>query len=166
MTREDLDALMSEFGARIELPDFRLDENGQGCILTEKDAVFTFDYIDAANTLVIYTSIAEIVPSRRQELYGEMLKANFFWQETLGATLAVSPDGRFALLMTSISAGRLDIDSLSQVYLNMAYLTDAWYARIEEIFGDEPLPNPDDPESNDNDAEPQPGDVLPPSMMA
>ncbi|MEM7529316.1 MAG: type III secretion system chaperone [Pseudomonadota bacterium] len=160
MTLEEVNIVFGEFGAAIELPDLRLDETGYASILTEKETVFTFEHVEEEGALVIYTSIAAIVPERREMLFEEMLRANFFWRETLGATLAISPDGRFALLMTSLPVANLTVETLTRVYLNIAQLTEAWYARIEEIFDGAALPETEEPESDRGGPEPA---AIPPS---
>lgn len=135
MTKENVDQLIVEFGDAIGVEDLRFDETGYVALITEDGMVLNLDHMDDQDCLVMSSTVGEITDEFRYELYDEMLKANFLWSETLGATLCVSPEGGHALLMTSITTGDLDLPKLQNVHEVFVHLTRAWTERINEITG-------------------------------
>lgn len=152
MNRKDVNRLVEDLGAGLNIPDLALDEDGFVCIINEDGVVVNIDHFEKQDSLVIYTTIGEIVEKRRLQIYDEMLKANFMWKDTLGATLCVSPDGQHALLMASFTVGDLDLPKLLNMYKNIYELTWAWAGRFRAVAGE------DLPERADGSGEAEPRD--------
>ncbi len=137
MDEQNLNRLIGDLGKDIGIPDLALDEDGFVCIINEDGVVVNIDHFDDQDSLVIYTTIGEIVEDRRLEIYDEMLKANFMWKDTLGATLCVSPDGKHALLMASFTVGDLDLPQLLNMYKYIYEMTWAWAGRFRAVAGED-----------------------------
>ena len=137
MTKENVERLIAELGEAMEVPDLALDEDGFVCLYGEDGVVLNIDHYEDQDCLVMYTTVGEIPEEHRLALYDEMLKANFMWQDTLGATLCVSPTGEHALLMISITTGDLDLPQFLNVYNTIGRLTWAWSDRIRAITGED-----------------------------
>ena len=157
MDRAQVNRLIAEMGEEIDLPDLALDDDGYVCIVNENGVVVNIDHFEAQDLLVMYTTIGEIVEERRFEVYDEMLKANFLWRDTMGMTLAVSPDGAHALLMANFTVADLDITQLLNMYATVCEMTWSWAMRFRAISGEDvpddagldagdgPEDGPDDP---------------------
>ena len=136
MTRVAVDAVIREFGAAYGTPDMALDDEDFVCFTTQEGVLINVDYFEADDCLVMYTTIGEVFDETRLLLYDELLKANFFWDLTGGATLCITPDGAHALLTSSVMADNLDVTTLTNVFQHMNQLTFAWAARMREITED------------------------------
>ena len=154
MTKDNVDYLIKELGDAMELPDPAFDEDGFVCILTEDGIALNIDHYEDQECLVMYTTVGEIPEEHRLALYDEMLKANFMWQDTFGATLCVSPTGEHALLMISIPTGDLDLPQLVNIYNNIGRLTWAWSDRFRAITGEDGANDEDEAPDADPDAPP------------
>jgi hypothetical protein len=159
MSKEVVDRLIAEFGNELDLPDLALDEDGFVAIINDDGLVLNIDYYEEQETMVFYTTIGEIPDDRRLELYDEMLKANFAWQDTEGATLCVNPVGTHALLMASVTLDGLDPSVLMTIFNHLGELTVAWAHRLRAITG------VDDETAETADAEPAPA-MADPSRFA
>ena len=143
-----IDYLLKELGETIGLPELSLDDKRYVCIVSDDGVVLNLDYFEDEDTLVMYTTVGEIPEDKRLELYEEMLKANFFWENTAGATLCLDPEVNLALLMANVTVADMDMPKLMQVLDHFTRLTWAWSDRIRAIAGQQPeakdLPPPDE----------------------
>ena len=131
-----MDRLIRDFGNSYDLADLELDDRGYVCIVSEDGVVLNIDYFEEDEALVFYTTVGEIEDGHRLTLYEEMLKANFFWENTAGATLCIDPNATLALLTASITVTDLDLPKMLIVMDHFTRLTWAWSDRIREITGE------------------------------
>ena len=133
MNRDVVDGIIRDFGATFGNSELMLDEDDFVCFTTAGGVLINIDYFEDSESLVLYTTIGEIFDATRLSVYDELLKANFFWELSGGATLSVNPAGTHALLTASIMAVDLDVLKLTNVIEHMNQLTYAWAARMREI---------------------------------
>ena len=141
MPRETVKHLIRELGEAIEAPGLELDEDDYVCIVNQDGFVLNIDYFEDEDTLVFYSTLADIPEAHRLTLYEAMLRANFQWRDTAGATICLDPELDLALLMASITAADLDASRLLTVIGHFTGLSMAWTARILELSG-ERMPDP------------------------
>jgi Tir chaperone protein (CesT) family len=150
MSRESIDALIQEFGAAVGVPEMALDEDAYLAFTSPEGVLVNVDYFEDDASLVLYTTIGELFDDFRFAFYDEMLKANLFWELTLGATLCVSPDGEHALLTACVSTGDLDTVQLTNFFQHVIRLTLIWTDRLRQLAAGEdaaeatPAPRDDD----------------------
>ena len=142
MPREIMNTLIQDFGATVGVPDMTFDDDDYLAFTSPEGVLVNVDYFEKDESLVLYTTIGALFDDFRFAFYDEMLKANLYWELTLGATLCVSPDGEHALLTASVSTGDLDTIKLSNLFQHVNRLTLAWAERLRtvaaEAEGDQP----------------------------
>ena len=163
MSKSRIQQLIQELGATIGLSELELDEKDFVCIVSEDGVVLNLDYFEDEDTLVMYTTVGEIPDDKRLQLYEEMLRANFFWETTAGATLCLDPEVNLALLMANITVGDMDLPQLTNVLEHFTKLSWAWSDRIRALT-DEDNTAKSSAESSTSTA--QPDAMFDPSRLA
>lgn len=163
MNREQVNVLISELGQALDAGNLKLDERGFASLIGGDGVVINFDHVEDAGVLLFHATIGEIVEDRRLEIYDEMLKGNFVWDDTLGSKLSVTPDGRHAVIMVEIDVEGVESTTLLDAFRSMHKLTWAWVERFRFV-ADEDLP---DHEAADDDPVDDPASTIPfPSQLA
>ncbi len=137
MSKENMHHLIDELGQKLGLPDMQMDDNDFVCIFTDDGVVLNLDYHEDENILVIYTTVGEIADDKRLQLYEEMLRGNFVWQSTAGATMCIDPSAKLAMMMANVTVGDLDLPKLLNVLNHFTRLAWVWSDRIRELSGHE-----------------------------
>lgn len=155
MSRTAIDSIIQEFGTSVGAPDMAFDEDGYLAFTSAEGVLLNVDYFEADESLVVYTTIGEIFDDFRFQLYDEMLKANLFWELTLGATLCVDPEGTHALLTASVATTDLDLPKLTNVFEHVNRLALIWAERLRKVAAesdagtDDAVPPADAPAERD-----------------
>ncbi|NJN48094.1 MAG: type III secretion system chaperone [Candidatus Competibacteraceae bacterium] len=137
MSKSHMQHLTDELGDAIGLPDLALDEKDFVCIVSEDGVVLNLDYFEDEDTLVMYTTVGEIPDDKRLKLYQEMLRANFFWETTAGATLCLDPEIDLALLMANVTVADMSLPQLMNILDHFTKLAWAWSDRIRALIGEQ-----------------------------
>lgn len=134
MSKENMHHLIEELGQELGLPDMEMDDQDFVCIFTDDGVVLNLDYHEDEDVLVLYTTVGEIPnDNKRLQLYEEMLRGNFAWESTAGATLCIDPSAKLALMMVNITVGDLDLPKLMKVLNHFTRLAWVWSDRIREL---------------------------------
>jgi hypothetical protein len=133
MDRAHVEALVGEFGDAKGIADLALDDDDFVSLADEGDRAVNLEYFEEDGCLVLFTNVGEVPEERRFVLYEDLLKANFFWQLSGGATLALNPAGTRVMLVASIPVEVLDVPKLVLVFDHVATLAWGWASRIEAI---------------------------------
>jgi len=150
MPRDTMNALMQDFGNSVGVPDMAFDEEDYLAFTSAEGVLVNVDYFENDETLVLYTTIGELFDDFRFQFYDEMLKANLFWELTLGATLCVNPEGSHALLTASVSTGDLDVPKLTNLFSHVNRLTLVWGERLRQVAAGEDAASDAPPASNES----------------
>ncbi len=101
-----------------------LDEDNQVLIeVGEGGQVVALDYHPDEHQLVLSCIIAPQAQSRESAFWEAMLRANFLWQDTFGATLCLSPSGDLPVLQHRVGLDILGGSELIGLIEGMANLT-------------------------------------------
>lgn len=130
--RELCSAALAAYGRSIEIDDLAFD--GQGlCVLAFDHKVTVNLAIDPRlGGLVLFSVLGEIGVAPAPDLFKTMLRGNFMWRVTEGATLAMDPEQDAATLMQCLPSSGLNVDTLSaslNAFVNTAY---QWTQRLTE----------------------------------
>lgn len=134
MPKENMHHLIKELGQELGLPDMEMDDKDFVCIFAEDGVVLNLDYYEDEDVLVLYTTVGEINnENNRLRIYEEMLRGNFVWESTAGATLCIDPSAKLALMMTNVTVGDLDLPKLMNVLNHFTRLAWVWSDRIRDL---------------------------------
>lgn len=125
-----MDALLEALGERIKLPGLRLDEDRAAAIDVDNGR-FKVQFNERDDELILTSQVGrtEVRGEERRRLCEALLEANFGFQGTLGATLALEPDTGCILLQKVCDDG-LDLDLFETFFSDFVYAADTWEQRL------------------------------------
>lgn len=129
-------SLVREFGAAAGLENLAPDGAGE-CVLGIDDFVVTLRSTDG-ETLLLYSGFAELGETNREKMMARLLAGNYFFSETAGATLAVSPLNREIQLIYSERLQGLDASGLVRILENFLVRLEYWSGVCKESMREEP----------------------------
>lgn len=129
--REQLDALFGEFGKAIQIPELRLDENGE-CLLEFDGLGVSFSWDEPSTKLLLSAMLGEVPPEALAEVSSLLLRANFFFAETSGAALGMDPESRQVALCYTVPIHCLTFIQFHDEVECFVNLAEKWQARLKE----------------------------------
>jgi len=129
MNNTAISRLIQELGEYIGLPGLELDET-QACYLRFDDLLLCLEIDDPQEKMLIYAPVAELPETDREELLLSLLKANLFWGETRGATLAISLATNQVILQESLPLASLTSVALSTHLEAFVNQCEGWFSRL------------------------------------
>ena len=151
---ENLEQVLKELGAKIGF-EIALDENG-ACTLELADGrVLILQERADLNELDFVANLGTVPEEVRAEVFTALLAANFYWNETLGATLSWNTDLEEAVLIYPIPLADATPESIETIFKRFVELQAAWSDRLSNLVAaaqeDEPGDDVDDgPVSDDS----------------
>ena len=152
---KEIEATLKEIGSKSGL-DIALDENG-ACTLELADGrVVVLQERADLNELDFVANLGTVPEETRAEVFTALLSANFYWNETFGATLSWNADLEEAVLIYPLPLAEATPESVETIFNRFVELQSAWAERLSNLVAaaqeDEPVDDVgDDPASNDSD---------------
>lgn len=113
------------------------------------------------NELDFVTTLGPVPPEARAAVFTELLSANFYWQETFGATLSWNADLGEVVLIYPLQLAGVTAESLETVFTRFIDLQAVWLERFAAMTagakdsapggGGEDGEDPEDAEDNGDD---------------
>ena len=146
---EDIETALKELGEKNGF-DISLDEN-DACTLELADGRPVVLQLRAAlNELDFVATIGGVPGDRQADVFADLLSANYYWQETLGATLSWNPALEQVVLIYPFPLADATPESLESTFERFLELQAAWKDRLAELASDEDEPvGGDDAEGGD-----------------
>ena len=152
---KEIEATLKEIGSKSGL-DIALDENGsctleladgRVIVLQERADLEEFDFV---------ANLGTVPEETRAEVFTALLSANFYWNETFGATLSWNADLEEAVLIYPLPLAEATPKSVETIFNRFVELQSAWAERLSNLVAaaqeDEPVDDVgDDPASHDSD---------------
>ena len=143
---ENLAMALKELGEKNGF-DIALDDNG-ACTLELADGrAFCLQERANVNELDFVAILGEVPEEVRANVFTELLSANFYWQETLGATLSWNADLEQVVLIYPLPLADATQGTLESIFTRFLELQAAWKDRLEELVASV--------QKADDDAEPE-----------
>ena len=151
---KEIEATLKEIGSKSGL-DIALDENGsctleladgRVIVLQERADLEEFDFV---------ANLGTVPEETRAEVFTALLSANFYWNETFGATLSWNADLEEAVLIYPLPLAEATPKSVETIFNRFVELQSAWAERLSNLVAaaqeDEPGDDADDdPVSDDS----------------
>lgn len=125
MPDNTMSALLSDVEKDLGMEEgaLALDEDGQSIVQIDEDGtLIAMDYIDSQDVLVLSSVLDPLPEDQKAEAYKAMLKSNFLWQDTYGATLCLEPNNGLPMLMHQVDPEGLIANDLIDLIEGMADL--------------------------------------------
>jgi hypothetical protein len=129
MSQEDFSLIIKEFGEDFGIPNAGLDKYGSWNFLVD-DMVVQIE-VDKEAKSASCTALLGQIAKPTEELYEALLRANFFFIETHGATLGVNSSTRLATLCQRIDLEGLDKKRFTEVMEKFVNVAAHWKKQIE-----------------------------------
>ena len=130
--REACAELVEALGRRLGIAGLAFDGTTGTCALAFDGRVTVHLAVDErAEGLVMFAVLGEFSPAQRPQLGAALLRGNYMWRVTDGATLSLDPEQDAALLALALPAAGLGgerLESRLTAFVNVAF---AWVARLQ-----------------------------------
>lgn len=100
------------------------------------DFLVMFSYLDDAEEVLLTTSVADLPQENREAVLLSLLQGQYFFRDTVGATLAVDTEGRFVTLQLARHLTLLSEANFSTLVENYLNVAKAWRERLEAAAGE------------------------------
>ena len=155
----ELKATLEGIGSKSGL-DIALDENGSCTLELADGRVIVLQERADLNELDFVANLGTVPEETRAEVFTALLAANFYWNETLGATLSWNADLEEAVLIYPLPLADATPESVETIFTRFIELQAAWSDRLAGLVAAAQEDDADEPDDEDEDYGEAPGDGL------
>ena len=160
----EIDTVLKEFGNRNGI-ELSFDEN-DACALELSDGrVMLLQERVALNELDFVATLGTVPEELRASVFTDLMAANFYWQETFGATLSWNVDLEEVVLMYPLSLDNATPETVVDVFSRFVDLQAVWAGRFAELVAgaQERMPEvQDEDDAEDSSADADAGMIINP----
>ena len=132
---QEIESILKEIGAKNGL-EIALDEDG-ACTLELADGrVMLLQERSNLDELDFVATLGPVPEEARADVFTELLAANFYWQETFGATLSWNADLEEVVLIYPLQLVGATPESVETIFNRFVELQAAWAERFAEMVAD------------------------------
>ncbi|WP_168735324.1 type III secretion system chaperone [Pseudothauera rhizosphaerae] len=129
--RERCARLLEALGRRFGIEGLAFDERGLCALAFDRRMTVYLAADTRLGGMVLFATLGEFEPAERPDLLLAMLRGNFMWRVTEGATLAVDPEKDVALLVQCLSPQGLEADQLEARLEGFVNAALSWAERLQ-----------------------------------
>ena len=127
----EIDTLLERFGKDTGLGKITLDESGS-CTFDVDEMEVSLMHIVEGGHLLIFADAGELPAEGREALLQGALKANYLFQGTNGATIAIRPDSSTLFLNRTLLLENLSYETFVQVLTDFTNALEQWKQMIAD----------------------------------
>ena len=131
----EIENALKEIGAKNGL-EIALDENGACALELADGRVMLLQERANLNELDFVATLGPVPEKARADVFAELLAANFYWQETFGATISWNADLEEAVLIYPLQLAGATPESVETIFNRFVELQAAWAERLAEMVAD------------------------------
>lgn len=132
--RQLADKLIANFGKVLTLPDLKLDDKSNSCVLLfDGDIVLNIEFDDATAQLILSVYLDQLPEAKAEALLRELMVANLYWHRTDGATLGLEEGTQGLILAQARSVTDLDDASFEKLVETFVNQSERWKKRIASV---------------------------------
>ena len=149
---EDIEAALKGLGEKTGL-EIAFDEN-DACTLELADGrVMLLQERADLNELDFVATLGPVPEDVRADVFAELLAANFYWKETLGATLSWNADLEEVVLIYPMPLSDATPESVETIFARFVDLQAVWAERLSAMVAAAQSRESDDPDEDGEDDE-------------
>lgn len=127
----NIDDLMQQLGEELNLPNFRLDDNGVCRLMFEGPTIVDLEYEQETSILYVYSVLARIPNEGRENVYEQLLAANLFSRQTAGNVLGIALEEGEILLTRAVPIEKVEFfDEFTKILSAFIELAKYWAAQL------------------------------------
>ena len=124
--------LIADFAAKVGLEDFSPNEEGV-CQLIDENMVITIQDCEEIGLILITAPMAKLPARTAAVLLRRLLAANFLYEKTMGATIALDEKSGMLYLTRYDALGQLDGEKLKAHIESFATVLDQWQHELVPV---------------------------------
>ena len=132
---ENLELALKELGGKIGF-EIALDSNGTCTLELEDGRPILLQERANLDELDFVAILGEVPDAARAEVFTALLAANFYWKETLGATLSWNVDLQQVVLIYPLPLASATPSTLETIFSKFLELQAAWKDRLADMIAD------------------------------
>ena len=125
----EIEEILKGIGERNGL-EIVLDENGACALELSDGRVVLLQERADVNELDFVATLGSVPDEARAEVFAELLSANFYWNETFGATISWNADLEEAVLIYPLPLAGATPESVETIFTRFVELQAAWAKRF------------------------------------
>jgi hypothetical protein len=125
----EIEEILKGIGERNGL-EIVLDENGACALELSDGRVVLLQERADVNELDFVATLGSVPDEARAEVFAELLSANFYWNETFGATISWNADLEEAVLIYPLPLAGTTPESVETIFTRFVELQAAWAKRF------------------------------------
>ena len=129
MSSTVMNNLLREFGASIGIPDLQIDEEYR-CNMMFDEVPVSFELGDGDESMYIYSLLGHVPDDGLEQLYAELLHANYVFADSGGSTLSVDSQSRNVVLLREERLELLRLSRLESVVEQFVNVAEGWMSRL------------------------------------
>ena len=129
MEMKDLEQALKSIGAKSGL-EIELDETGACALQLSDGRTLLIQERGGIDELDFVATLGRVPEKIRGEVFTGLLSANFYWQETCGATLSWNEDLEEAVIMYPLPLAGARPETVEEVFTRFLELQAAWAERF------------------------------------
>ena len=132
--RDFAQMVLAECAELLGAGDLTLDETGYCALVSEREDVLHIKLDGSQNALIFMAALSDDgMDADNAFLLAGLLRANFFWERTGGATLAMEPEGNALLLEQPFFLDGRTGKDLREFVLRFADLLEIWRREYDDL---------------------------------
>ena len=132
---EDIQPILKELGAKNAL-EIELDENRAATLELADGRVMLLQERADLGELDFVATLGPVPDELRAEVFTRLLAANFYWQETFGATISWNAELEEAVIIYPLALAGADPKSIEEIFARFLDLQAAWAGRLAAMIAD------------------------------
>ena len=145
---KEIELVLKEIGGKHGL-EMNLDENG-ACTLELADGrIMLVQERPGLDELDFVATLGPVPEEARAAVFTELLSANFYWNETYGATISWNADLEEAVIMYPLRLDDATEESIETVFNRFLELQSAWAERFAGLIAKAQEPEGEDADEED-----------------
>ena len=129
MSSTVMNNLLREFGASIGIPDLQIDEEYR-CNMMFDEVPVSFELGDGDESMYIYSLLGHVPDDGLEQLYAELLHANYVFADSGGSTLSVDSQSGNVVLLREERLELLRLSRLESVVEQFVNVAEGWMSRL------------------------------------
>ncbi len=123
--------LITNFGTLLTLPELKLDDVSNSCVLLfDGDIVLNIEYDDTTSQVILSSYLDELPAEGSEAVLRELMIANLYWHRTDGATLGLEDATNGIILAQSRSVTELDDATFEKLVETFVNQTERWKGKL------------------------------------
>ena len=140
--------------------EMALDENGACTLELSGGRILLIQERAGLDELDFVATLGPVPEEKRAAVFTELLAANFYWNETFGATISWNSDLDEAVIMYPLNLADATAESVETIFSRFLELQSAWADRLAGLVAGAQESDDDVGEDGENDADGEDSDLI------